>query len=191
MPERQGEEQEQKHYKPSNQRPVGRGFTEPMRERFLKLLTLAAESPFAGERRNALDAARRLARRYGLSLEEAAAGGAAPPEPLPPQDTKKPEAADNLGRFWRQSDTWQQTDRQRFEEAVAAARARGLDADEAKPRPPRRHSAKRFNSRRREPVSHATALLIETTIPFAEIATITGLDIYQVVALKLKLRKAA
>ena len=42
-----------------------------------------------------------------------------------------------------------------------------------------------------EPWQHARLLLTETSLPLREIAEITGLDLYDVVGLKLKLRAAA
>ena len=41
------------------------------------------------------------------------------------------------------------------------------------------------------PFSHARTLIRETSLPLREIASITGLDIYQVVGLKLKMRTVA
>src|SRR3546814_1630412 len=49
-------------------REISTGFTEAERQRFHNLLQLAAESPFEGERANALAAATRLAVRCGLAL---------------------------------------------------------------------------------------------------------------------------
>ena len=39
------------------------------------------------------------------------------------------------------------------------------------------------------PEVHAAVLLRETRLPFREVADITGLDIYDVVGMKLKMRK--
>ena len=47
-------------------------------DRFKNLLLMAKESPFKGERRNALDAAERIARRYDMTIEEAARFGSEP-----------------------------------------------------------------------------------------------------------------
>jgi len=53
-----------------SRRPViSAGFSEADRQRFHNLLHLAAESTFEGERANALAAAKRLAERFGLTLE--------------------------------------------------------------------------------------------------------------------------
>ena len=49
-------------------------FNEIERTRFQNLLKLASESTFDGERTAALDAAKRLAGRHGMSLDEAARG---------------------------------------------------------------------------------------------------------------------
>ena len=48
-----------------------------------------------------------------------------------------------------------------------------------------------FLKARRNPLKHAEVLLKETSLHFDEIAEITGLNIYEVVGIKLKLRKAA
>ena len=45
------------------------------RERFHNLLLMAKESPFEGERTNALEAAERMAQRHDMTLEEAARSG--------------------------------------------------------------------------------------------------------------------
>ncbi len=150
---------------------------------------MAAKSTFEGERRNALAAAERLARRYGMSLDEAALDS-------PPQ--RKQESAQTQvhpwtvytkksGRFAHLSEQALQAEKRRREEAIEAARERGLDASE---RRPKRQSARvySFRPKMRDPESHARALLSETSIPFAEIAAITGLDIYQIVGMKLKMR---
>ena len=77
----------------------------------------------------------------------------------------------------------------RREGAIRAARARGLDPEA--PRSPRAQSAPRANPARMEPRDHARVLLTETSLRLREIVDITGLDIYQVVGLKLMLRTAA
>jgi len=94
-------------------------------------------------------------------------------------------------RAFRESCARADAERERFRAAWEEARRRGLDREEERPR---RRAARSFawRSRRRlEPVQHATVLLNETHLPFAEIAEITGLDRYTVVGLKLKLRDAA
>ena len=49
----------------------------------------------------------------------------------------------------------------------------------------------RRNNRKRDPDSHARVLLNETSLPLEEISVLTGLDFYEVVALKLKMRQEA
>ena len=72
----------------------------------------------------------------------------------------------------------------------AVRRERGLDG--ANKSETDRFGTRRPNSKsRRNPISHATVLLKETSLPFQEIADITGLDIYDVIAMKLKMRAAA
>ncbi len=162
-------------------------FTDGDRLRFHNLLKLAAESPFEGERRNALAAAKRLASRFGMSLHEAA--GAAEPHTAGPQpnEDKKPHPA-----AWASfmMDIQIQADKRRREEAMRAARERGLDAEQrraskaaAQGRP--QTSRARLGRRR-----FARILLAETKLPFRDIAGITGLDIYQIVGLKLQMRRS-
>ena len=81
-------------------------------------------------------------------------------------------------------------DKARWQSAVKEAQNRGLDWSEEKitVREFRQHN---FRKARRHPVKHAQVLLIETSLPFFEIAQITGLNVYQVVTIKLQLREAA
>ncbi len=167
---------------------ISRSFTDAERERFHNLLTLAAESPFDGERENALSAARRMAEKCGMSLEEAAlASGPAQPKqpPPPPQAT----AESRFARAAHLMDYHLHIDKMRRDAALAEARSRGLDADQ--PEKSRLGQVKRTSRARMNPWRHARVLLSETSLPFQEIATITGLSIYQVVGMKLKMRRAA
>ena len=176
-------------------------FTETDRERLRNLLELAESSPFPGERDNALAAAKRLAERHDMSLEEAASR-----QPDRQRAPGRHPAMD--GEFVspfvyrpdrKTADRWQRTsldpaaqeaEKKRWEEAVTAARRRGLDGGDKSET--ERFGTRRPNSRsRRNPIAHATVLLKETSLPFQEIADITGLDIYDVIAMKLKLRAAA
>ena len=81
-------------------------------------------------------------------------------------------------------------DKARWQSAVKEAQNRGLDWSEQKKtvRELRHHN---FGKARRHPVKHAQVLLNETSLPFFEIAQITGLNVYQVVTIKLQLREAA
>ena len=167
--------------------PETKSFAEADRQRFHNLLKLAAESPFAGERSNALAAARRLAAKFDMSLDEAAS---ATPERrrAAPVEEKQPHPAEWAAFMM---DVEIHADKIRRDEAMRAARDRGLDAAErraaaaaAKRNRPRSSSA-RLGRRR-----FARILLAETKLPFRDIAGITGLDIYQIVGLKLQMRKA-
>jgi hypothetical protein len=173
------------------------GFTEAEQQRFHNLLQLAAESPFEGERDNALAAATRLAARCGLTLDEAAAGGRRePPREQPRGDDFmaddlgfRPHSLDRFARAVHLMDSFILHDKARREEALRAAQARGLDAEELRKAVTASVVQARVNRRRRmNPNRHAATLLRETTLSFREIASITGLDIYSVVGLKLKLR---
>jgi hypothetical protein len=158
-------------------------------------LRLAAESPFEGERGNALAAATRMAERAGLTLEEAA-GAAEPAEPRQEAPARQGGAAAwesaSLGRFAHAlhlMDHYLQRDKARREAALQAAQKRGLDAAERKGQPSALANRNSSN-RRMDPLKHAAVLLQDTSLPFHEVAAITGLDIYEVVGLKLKLRAA-
>ncbi len=180
---------------------IAKPFTETDQERLRNLLELAESSPFPGERDNALAAAKRLAERHDMSLDEAASR-----QPDRQRAPGRHSAMD--GEFVspfvyrpdrKTGDRWQRTsldlaaqeaEKKRWEEAVSAARQRGLDG--GKKSETERFGTRRPNSRsRRNPIAHAKVLLKETSLPFHEIADITGLDIYDVIAMKLKLRAAA
>ena len=70
--------------------PISEQLTPEEQVRFHNLLKLAKESPFPGERENALAAAERMATRHGLTLEEAATGNS----PSKPSRSK-----DNVHQF--------------------------------------------------------------------------------------------
>lgn len=161
---------------------ASRAMTPVERERFDTFLKIAAESPFPGERANALDAARRLAGRYGMSLDQARRGRAGPAAAGPPRPAPRNAAGLAEARL--------RAERERRERALREAVARGLDRETrgrggaARPRPA-------FNARRRDSQSFARVLLEETRLPLTEIVSLTGLDIYKVVGLKLKMRPFA
>ena len=81
-------------------------------------------------------------------------------------------------------------DKARWQSAVKEAQNRGLDRSEKNEtvKELRQHN---FRKARRHPVKHAQVLLNETSLSFFEIAQITGLNVYQVVTIKLQLREAA
>ncbi len=169
-----------------------RPFTEPERERFHNLLKLAAESPFEGERDNALAAAGRLAGKCGMSLEDAAlSAGRSQQEPEPPTFSRPPDFGIRLDPRMASAahlmDQHLHVDKKRREAALRAAKSRGLDS--RAPTAARKTRAPRVSRARMNPFLHAAKLLGETSLPFQEVARITGLDIYQVVGMKLKMRK--
>lgn len=193
-------------------RPViSTGFTEAERQRFHNLLQLAAESPFEGERANALAAATRLAGRYGMTLDEAAAGGGAQedrprgrardeyPDQGPRSDDFmsddlgfRPQSLDRFARAMHLMDNYILSDKVRREEALRAAQQRGLDAEELRKAVAASVTQRKSTRpRRMNPDRHAATLLRETSLSFREISNITGLDIYAVVGLKLKLRASS
>ena len=156
--------------------------------RFRNLLELANSSKFEGERANALDAARRLAERHGMTLEEAARTGLEQRQPLPvTADGRRPDP--RAAYFAHAHQQAVEREKRRWEEAVQKARERGLDgglgaAARTDMRP------RRASKSRRDPIRHASVLLEETRLPFDEIADITGLSVYAIVGMKLKMRSA-
>jgi len=100
------------------------------------------------------------------------------------------DADNRSAQFVAASAAQQREDKARWQNAVEKARQRGLaDGDESKVTASQH--VRHFSKARRNPVQHAEVLLKETALPFDEIADITGLNIYQIVGMKLKLRKAA
>ena len=158
------------------------------RERFHNLLLMAKESPFEGERSNALEAAERMAKRHDMTLEEAArSGGEAmqkPDEPKPAKSSFEEAEAESLARerafaemssFMRDMEDHARSDKARRDEALKAAYDRVV----------------RRNGRKRNPAVHARVLLKETRLPLKEIASICGLDVWTVAGIKLKMREEA
>ena len=154
------------------------------RERFHNLLLMAKESPFEGERSNALEAAERMAKRNGLTLEEARSGGEAMQQaPSARQQSRSTfeqaeaeaaarERASEMAQFMRNAEMRARSDGARHDEALKAAYERGLDAAER--RREEKQATRDFqiykNSRRRDPLVHARVLLRETRLPLSEIA---------------------
>ena len=86
-------------------------------------------------------------------------------------------------------DYYLHVDKLRRDEAIKAARERGLVTD-APPALRAYTTERRNSSRRMNPARHAAILLRQTSLPFNEVARITGLDVYKVVGMKLKMRAA-
>lgn len=166
----------------------------PARDRFRALLNLASESPFEGERENAMAAATRLAEQHGMSLDEAAR----PTDRQPAVEREQPDTprdgftASEFASYFDISDRNLRADKARREEALRDAISRGLDktrqrgAEKSAHRKPpqKKHSG-------RTPRSHAKVLLAETAFSLNEIVGLTGLNIYEVVGLKLQMRSLA
>ena len=89
------------------------------------------------------------------------------------------------------SDAWVDADKVRRDAALEEARQRGLDEAERRKAAAAANRVPRRNNRKRDPDSHARVLLNETSLPLEEISVLTGLDVYEVVALKLKMRQEA
>lgn len=160
--------------------------------RFRNLLELANSSKFEGERANALDAARRIAARHGMTLEEAARTGLEQPRQQQSPDIRTPEGRRDPRAAYFAFAHQQAVEREkrRWEEAVQKARERGLDGG-TDPEPRSDLRPRRASKSRRDPIKHASVLLEETRLPFSEIASITGLSVYAIVGMKLKMRSAA
>jgi len=153
---------------------------------------VAESSTFEGERQNALAAATRLAARFGLSLAEAAAGRGAPPRPEPQPEARRDAAwRAEFARFVHMTDYQIQLDKARRDAALRDALRRGLDAEERKAAARNQTKRSRPSRVRMDPQRHAHTLLRETSLRFREIAEITGLSVYQVVGMKLKMRVLA
>ncbi len=174
----------------SRRHPISEPLTPDEQERFHNLLKLAKDSPFAGERENALAAATRLADRHGLTLDEAAIR-AAPSSGAQTARSDESEHAQNLASFVHMTDYRIYLEKQRRDAALRDAQERGLDRDNRKKRPSTPVRNVRRSNARRDPRQHAWALVRETKLSYQEIADITGLDIYQVVLMKIQVLRAA
>ncbi len=165
----------------------------PARERFKALLKLASESPFEGERENAMAAANRLAEQHGMSLDEAAR----PTQRHSAIEREKSDAsqggftASNFASHFDISERNLRVDKERREAALRDAIARGLDKNRREGREKTAHRKPPQKSSQRNPSNHAQVLLAETAFSLQEIVGLTGLDIYEVVGLKLKMRTMA
>ena len=157
-------------------------------KRFSNLLELAKRSKFKGERNNALSAARRIAKKHGMTIKEFEKGT------LKPKDTnsrrwtnksrqKKENIANEL--FKNINDSYYE--KERWQRAVNSAKARGLDENIRK-RENIFEKSMSLSKNKRPAGKHAEVLLKETSLSFKEITEITGLNIYHVVGIKLKLR---
>ena len=124
-----------------------------------------------------------------MTLEEAAGDSALPRRQQTGFASQTTATQAEAARYVHLMDWQIAVAKMRREAALAAARSRGLDARElARRRMPERRV--RTNPRRLDPWSHARVLLAETNLRLADIVQITGLTIYQVVGLKLNMRRA-
>mgnify|MGYP007024822040 FL=1 len=151
---------------------------------------LANESPYEGERTAALAAAERMAKSRGMTLEEAASGGPVPELPKAPRKRKPSGRARDPDTETRMTEGWVDEDKIRRDAALEEARERGLDGDERRRAAAAANRVQRRNGRKREPRSHTRVLLEETSLPLEEISSMTGLSMYELVGMKLKMRAA-
>ncbi len=165
----------------------------PARDRFRALLNLASESPFEGERENAMAAASRLAEQHGMSLDEAAR----PTQRQSAVERGQLDAsqggftASEFASHFDISERNLRVDKARREAALRDAIARGLDRTRQEGPEKTAHRKASQNPSQRSPRNYAQVLLAETAFSLEEIVGLTGLDIYEVVGLKLKMRSMA
>lgn len=131
-------------------------------------------------------------------MEEAARGGLAEQQPeQPPQHEPREwarRAARDISRFVHLLDSEIQAQKAARDRALAEAIRRGLDAElrGSATKPARRRAqAVELHPRKMESWNHARLLLAETSLPLEEVVELTGLNIYDIVGLKLKMRSAA
>ena len=157
-------------------------------KRFSNLLELAKRSKFRGERNNALSAAKRIAEKHGMTIKEFEKGTSAPKDiNSKPWANKSRQKKENITNelFKNINDSYHE--KERWQRAVNSAKARGLDENIRKRASVFEKSLK-LSKNKRPAGKHAEVLLKETSLSFKEIVEITGLNIYQVVGIKLKLR---
>ena len=165
---------------------INRELSKEERIRFLNLLKLAESSEFEGERKNAMSAAKRMAERNGLSLEEAAMPS--PPVDPAPQPRRGP-SEEELARHLHTLDENIHAAKRQRDEARRAAQERGLDANERRKR--QSNTRARRSTARMPADMHAWKLVNETSLSYQEIAQITGLDVFQIVYMKIRRLRAA
>ncbi len=169
-------------------------FNAAERERFHALLKLAAESPYEGERGNALAAAERLASQHGMTLDEAALSEPPAPkttEPFMRSTKREREAASAVASVINLMEYSLRADKARRDEALREAQERGLNAAERRRAERSPQTRRQARPSKRNPEAHAEVLLAETSLPLKEIVSLTGLDIYEIVGMKLKMRANA
>ena len=157
-------------------------------KRFSNLLELAKRSKFRGERNNALSAAKRIAKKHGMTIKEFEKGASKPKAANSrPWANKNKQKKENLGSelFKNINNTYHE--KERWQRAVNSAKARGLDENIRKRESTLEKSLK-ISKNKRPAGKHAEVLLRETSLSFKEITEITGLNIYQVVGIRLKIR---
>ncbi|MGO1118470.1 hypothetical protein ACTL6U_07195 [Rhodovibrionaceae bacterium A322] len=168
-------------------------FTTALRQRFSKLLLLAAESPYKGEQEAALAAAERLAKGCDMTLDEAARLCREPDEEPRQAPKRQPTAREEKDSDWARSfhsafkrDTSEDAaaSRQRQQELWDAEDKAKKDASDAY----HRNRRQQKNGRRVPPRDFACTLMRETDFPLSEIASITQLPLQDLIAQKLKMR---
>ena len=190
-------------------------FSPKDRRRLRQFLELANSTEFTGEREAALAAATRLAENHGMTLREAvgmsehdetatarahqareAAQPQAPPDPMDVFSRRfgfrpRRAAPEHTAQF-RTEEERVAHEKKKFEEALADARRRGLDAAEIRRARNRDWLHARSRSTRQRPrAEFVRVLLKETTMTAREIALTAGVSVYEVFREKLLLRRVA
>jgi hypothetical protein len=192
-------------------------FSPKDRRRLRQFLELAHSTEFVGERDAAISAATRLAEAHGMSLREAVGMSAEDEEKAarvnpanePPHRHPTPDPMDVFSkRFgfrmkrpsqehaagFRTEEQRDADDKRKFDEALAEARRRGLDAAEIRQAARRKRDwmqARKRSKHWRPRSEFVRVLLKETQMTAREIALTAGVSVYEVFREKLLLRRAA
>ena len=138
-------------------------------------------------------AANRLAEQHGMSLDEAAH----PAQRLSADEHTQSDVSEDsftkskFSNYFDVSDQNLRMDKERREAALRDAIARGLDKTKQNHTEKSAHRKPLRKQSQRSPRNHAQVLLSETAFSVEEIVSLTGLNRYEVIALKLKMRSMA
>ena len=178
-------------------------FTAREREKFRKLLEVANSTTYQGEKDAALAAATRLARSRGMSLHEAAGMADREPELQRRQnpshrrngfDKAQPDFGDTFrakkGTFDAGAYESTETQKRRYEQAMAEAIKRGLkiDPDDSQSGQRQSYTRRSGSGAWRSRPDFIRVLLRETHMTAREIASTVGVSIHDVYKEKLLMR---
>ncbi len=178
-------------------------FTARERDKFRKLLEVANSTTYEGEKDAALAAATRLAHSRGMSLREAAGMAEREPEPQkghgrpnrrPGFSKSHPDFGDTFrakkGAYDASAFESTETQKRRYEQAMADAIKRGLkiDPEEKKSGQRQTYTRRSGSGAWRSRPDFIRVLLRETHMTAKEIATTVGVSIHDVFKEKLLMR---